>query len=252
MKKQGSAGIVVVIVLLLLMLLALIAIVSLQFTGLSITGGVISESGEVITEHYGVKDFDKIKLRGKGDIFLTQGEEYLLNIKANENVLRRLSVDVKDNTLIIKNRAFFSFTLDSIEIHVTMPEVKNIKVEGSGDILGQTKIQAENLNIFIAGSGDVNLNLNVEKLNTNIAGSGNANYVGFAREHIFSVSGSGDLHAFDLETRDSKVSISGSGDIEVFATKTLDIIISGSGDVYYKGNPTISQSISGSGDIKQR
>jgi hypothetical protein len=244
MKKQGGAGMVVVIVLLILVLIAVIALIGLQFTGVSITGGVISEPGEITIQNYAFSDFDSVKLYGKGDIFLTQGQEYSILIEANEEVLNRLIVRVEGDALIIDDRRLTLFNIDPIKIYITMPEVEKISISGSGDILGQNKITSEDLEISIAGSGDTDLNLNVEELTTRISGSGDVNYVGSAREHSFSVSGSGDLHSFDLETETSNIRVSGSGDVEVFATEELDIRISGSGDVFYKGNPRISQSVS--------
>ena len=66
------------------------------------------------------------------------------------------------------------------------------------------------------------------------------------------VKGSGDVDAFDLQTRNSSVVITGSGNSRVSAADKLQAKITGSGDVLYKGHPQISQSITGSGKVKDR
>ena len=252
MKKQGRAGMVIVIILLVLILIALVALIGFQFTGSSIiTGGFISEPGIIMSQSYELSNFNGIKLLGRGDILLTQGQEYSVLIDANKEILDKLIVKVEDNNLIVDERGLFYLNADPIKIYVTMPEVERVLISGSGDILGQNKISSENLEISISGSGDVDLNLDVEKLTTRISGSGDVNYRGSAKEHNFYVSGSGELHSFDLETEVSNIRVSGSGNSEVFAIEDLDVHISGSGDVFYKGDPKISQSVSGSGNLRQ-
>jgi Protein of unknown function (DUF2807). len=65
------------------------------------------------------------------------------------------------------------------------------------------------------------------------------------------VSGSGDVHAYDLLSEDTKVRVTGSGDADVFASVSLDVSVAGSGDVRYKGNAKVSSNISGSGGVKK-
>jgi hypothetical protein len=70
-----------------------------------------------------------------------------------------------------------------------------------------------------------------------------------APQQDITISGSGNVHAFDMLTHLTSVTISGSGTCEVTADSVLNVNISGSGDVYFKGYPTLNSSISGSGTI---
>jgi len=65
-----------------------------------------------------------------------------------------------------------------------------------------------------------------------------------------SISGSGDINAFDMNTKEASISIKGSGDCKVNVSDTLTSEIAGSGDVYCRGNPRISSTIKGSGSLK--
>jgi hypothetical protein len=64
------------------------------------------------------------------------------------------------------------------------------------------------------------------------------------------LAGSGDIHAFGLQSNHTEASIAGSGDIEVVSNQSLKARVSGSGDIEYKGNPSKEDTkVSGSGKI---
>ncbi len=65
-----------------------------------------------------------------------------------------------------------------------------------------------------------------------------------------SISGLGDINAFDMNTKEASISIKGSGDCKVNVFDTLTSEIAGSGDVYCGDNPRISSTIKGSGSLK--
>jgi hypothetical protein len=92
-------------------------------------------------------------------------------------------------------------------------------VAGSGDMAFKG-IKATNVDVSIAGSGDVALD-------------------GASQAGKFSIAGSGDISAATLQVKDLDTSISGSGGIRCWAVDNLKIRVSGSGRVGYKGSPTL-------------
>jgi hypothetical protein len=249
MKKAQAA----IVILLSLIFVALLIVIILQISDITITGMAISNqdsiSSEVISKTYDFKNFQEIEIRGKGELFLTQGNEYSIEIIAEEHIIKALNTRTQGNKLIIGDKVLI-FNKKPIKIYVTMPEINKINILGSGDIEAQNLITSEKLEVTISGSGDVNMDLNLDELKTKIAGSGNAYYTGQARKQTISISGSGDINAFDLITKITEINIAGSGDAKVHASEELNIKITGSGDVDYKARPRITQSVSGSGNIK--
>lgn len=221
----------------------------------------IQGNGEIVSETPAITDsFHSIDLRGEGNIFLSQVEadedfeQRKVRIETDYNILQELDVQVKNETLIIKPKKGIGCLnpSESIDIYVNTEEVKNISVSGSGEIIGQTPIKAEYLDMNISGSGEIDVDVEVDTLTIDISGSGEANLKGVAQDHSFGVSGSGNLYGFDLETQHSSVTISGSGEAEIWTKESLDVNVSGSGDLRYKGNPElIEQTISGSGSVEK-
>ena len=75
-------------------------------------------------------------------------------------------------------------------------------------------------------------------------------FSGTADFHEITISGAGEIKAFDLKSKSLHLRISGAGDAEVYATEELKVKISGAGKVRYKGNPKVEKKISGAGSIK--
>lgn len=192
---------------------------------------IIRGSGDMITETREVSDFDKVVLACSRDIIFTQGEEESLKIEIEDNIVAKITAEVRNGTLHIEfEDSSISFvTTRALKFYLTMDEITGLTIAGSGGI-DSAKIETTTLDIFIAGSGDIDIDmLATKRLDVSIAGSGDLNLAGEAQTH--------------------NVNIAGSGDITVWAEDSLDVHILGSGDVYYYGRPSVSQTILGSGDI---
>ena len=209
-------------------------------------------SGNILTESKELQNFNSVTLRGQGDLFLTQADEFSVRVETDDNILQQLEVTVKGNVLEIGPKAGVPCLdpTEAINVWVTMKEVKAISINGSGSIIGQSKITSDNLSFNISGSGNVNADIAVSNISTTISGSGKVVLSGTARSQSFVASGSGKLQSFNLDTKISPVTISGSGKAEVKAQESLNATISGSGTVFYKGDAHINQKVSGSGTIK--
>lgn len=76
--------------------------------------------------------------------------------------------------------------------------------------------------------------------------------MGEATELKCNVAGSGDIHAFELKTKNVEASVAGSGDIKIYCDGVLTAKVTGSGDIKYNGNPTSEESkIVGSGSVSK-
>ncbi len=253
MKKAQTAVIVLLILILIAIGFLILTQISPQITGNVISIGNREEgSGKVVSKTYALSDFKEIEVLGKGDLFITQQEDYHVRISAEDNILGLLNPRVEGDKLIIGEKRLLFKNTKPINIYVKLPDIEKAHIAGSGNIKSQNKIRGNKLEINIDGSSDVDMNLDVNELATKIAGSGNIFYKGEANSHSISIAGSGDIDSFELITQKTKIGISGSGNIETYAEKELDIRISGSGTVYYDGDAKVSQSISGLGKVIEK
>jgi len=211
----------------------------------------ITGSGNVVSKEVTVGEFHSVDFGIDGNLYITQATPQSLRIEAEDNVLEALTVKVENGRLTIFSYRCFR-TTKPVNVYVSMEEVSDLSLSGSGTIIGQSELNADTLKLSISGSGSSYLTLNVEELNTVISGSGESKVKGTAKGHTIRISGSGDLMAFDLSTERTDITVSGSGDAEVDASQELYVSIPGSGNVYYTGDAAVSLTVSGSGRVVKR
>lgn len=203
------------------------------------------------TETKDLTGFKKISFNISGNLYLTQGTVYKVDIEAEPTDLAEIITLVEDETLIIKTKPGWH-NLNNVKVYVTMPDIEGLAVAGSGNIIANDQIKTGTIELSIAGSGNINLEkLSAENTNASIAGSGNINVKGNSSESLnANIAGSGNVNCNACESKNVKVDIAGSGSANVFATENLTTNIVGSGDVRYNGRPLINANSTGSGSTK--
>jgi hypothetical protein len=238
---------------------SILAIVSLLFINLSHAqswgnGEKIKGNGNVTTITRTTSDYDGISCAGSFDYILVSGTEGKITIEGEENLLKYVVTEVKDNKLVVKTEKNINLSPSSNKtIKVTIPfkDIDNVSLAGSGDLTNTDTITANELKVSLAGSGDIVLNIETTSVNGSIAGSGDLTLKGNTNNLVANVAGSGNFHGFNLQANNTDVSIAGSGDAEVVSKESLKARIAGSGDIEYKGNPKTEDSkVVGSGSIR--
>lgn len=224
--------------------------------------------GARISETRAQTDFDHVRLDIPGDVYITHGQDFKIEITAQQNIADEIETEVLGSTLSISNaRCIRSYK--TIRVDITMPEILGLEVDGSGDIYVLDQFNSNSLDLYVKGSGsidmlgdaqkvhlevdgagDISLDTQAEEIETRIKGSGDILLSGSADVHDIDMEGSGNLEAFDLISEDCDIRIAGSGDADVQVTTSLKVKIRGSGDVRYKGTPTVDADITGSGQLE--
>lgn len=235
--------------------------------------GVIKEASRP------VEKFSRVMLALPATVTIVQGPTESLTISTDDNLLPLMSTRVENDELIIdadKNRGFS--TKESIKIRLTVKSLNSIRINGSGDVIGD-QLQSDKFDILIAGSGDVKFksiradqftigikgsgdvaidaltsksvdasihgsgdiklpSLQAAQVNISVNGSGDVFAAGNAEKIDIDIMGSGDVRTRKLIAREARVKIMASGDAEVHAKEKLTASVTGSGDIRYAGSPT--------------
>ena len=208
--------------------------------------------GAIVTEELSLDDFNSISLSTSIDIVLQQGESQKVEVTGYANLIDEIETDVKGKEWCIKMEDRCYEDLEDMLITITLPDIENVSITGSGDIEFTGGIAVDKLDLEITGSGDIDCDctLDSDDLSIEITGSGDVSLNGVTKNQDIEITGSGEVTNFDLISDECDVKISGSGSSEVFVNDHLEVKITGSGTVYYKGSPTISSEITGSGKLK--
>ena len=187
-------------------------------------------SGVPATRARDVPAFHGLELAGSNNVVIRVGEKQSVVVRADDNLLDRVTTEVQSGKLVIANTPGSFATRSPMSVEVKVPSLDAFTLTGSGNIVVDG-IEAESLEVTLPGSGT-------------LTGSGTASRLDVT------VGGSGTVHFTRLVAHDVKALVSGSGSIFVTATKTLDASVSGSGAILYAGNPQdITQNVTGTGAI---
>lgn len=213
----------------------------------------VKGNGKITTATRTTSDYDAIACAGAFDFVLVKGTEGNITIEGEENLLDYIITEVKDNKLVIKTENNINLRPSSnttIKITIPFKNISNVSLSGSGDLWNEDIISAPNLDIALAGSGDVVLTIEASNTVGKVAGSGDLTLKGNTNTLEASLSGSGDFSGFDLQSNHTEVSVAGSGDAKVVSNESLKARVAGSGDIKYRGRPkTEDTKVAGSGSI---
>jgi Putative auto-transporter adhesin, head GIN domain len=187
-------------------------------------------SGVPATQVRAVAAFDRVELAGANNVVVHVGGERHVVVKADDNLLGRVTTKVRGSTLVVANtRGSFS-TRSPMSVDVTVPSLTGLTLSGSGNIV-VSGVKADRLEVSLPGSGT-------------LTGSGTAGTLDVT------VAGSGAVEFMPLVAKDVRAAVSGSGSIFVMATNRLNGSVSGSGAIIYAGHPAaVTKDVTGSGAI---
>jgi hypothetical protein len=182
---------------------------------LGFLNGCITEigNGNVVSQERQASDFSGIIHEGVGNVNIHYAENYKVVVTTDSNIQDIVTTKVNGNNLYIDEKTKRNFNPTKLTIDVYMPELRDINLNGVGDI-----------KIISGKTSDISMDL----------------------------SGVGNIDAKNYEAENVVVTLSGTGNIETWVTKSLTGNISGVGNVLYRGSPLINNvNRSGIGNVKQ-
>ncbi len=221
----------------------------LLFSSILVLGSCERDLGEYIFIPVNTPPFTQLRQDASTDIVLSQGPGFSIEFEGYEEVLYDLDFRVTGGKLIISQRGHH-WSSGRSKIYIIVPDLTKIEITGSGDIYGDNRFRINgDIELHSRASGDFDLNLDVDEVYTWIEGSGTVRLRGFADRHEVEIDGSGELFAFFLNTRNTRITNYGSGDAEIHVINNLYVRLRGSGDILFTGNPLVDYLVTGSGRL---
>jgi hypothetical protein len=208
--------------------------------------------GNVVKKERTAGAFTAVKVSTGIDVFLSQGDKMSLWVEADENLHEYIITEVKDGALHVYTDANIR-KAERKRVYVTMKEIKYLSTSSAGDMIGETPVRTENLELNASSAGDIKLEVYAKNVEVNISSSGDMTLTGEADILEGDLSSAGDLNAYDFKVREADIDVSSAGGADIYVTERLRANASSAGDVNYKGNPKYLDSHSSSaGGIHSR
>lgn len=198
---------------------------------------------------YQLGKFNELLLEGGYKVYLIQGKENSLTVKASDSdVFDYLEVTNDSKFLGLKiNRKHFNF--DRINLYLTFKELEKIKIEGGVNLNTKGYLDLNDFFIHVEGGAKIELDLKAD--NVKVIGEGGVFFEldGVANSLDVKVSGAGHVDASELKAKHVTYKIEGVGTGSVYAEETLNARIEGVGKLKYRGNPKVTKHIEGLGSV---
>ena len=231
-------------------LVVIVALAGIYFTGCTYMIECLKGDGNIKTVDKNIGNFNKILLKGTGNIHYSSSDNPSLRIEGDANIIEHLLTYVKGSTLIID--ADNPICPRKLDFYVSSKTLEGVMIKGAGDVIGMDSIVTDRFAALIEGSGDIKLIIAAKDVKAEIDGSGNISLKGYADNASCVIKGSGDIDLSGAPSRTAKVGIYGSGNCMLYAGESLRAEIYGSGDVIYYGDPkNFVSKVNGSGEVRK-
>ena len=191
---------------------------------------VTEGSGVPATQVRHVSEFDRVELAGSNNVLIRVGEKQSVVVNADDNLLDRITTEVRSGELVVGNVAGSFSTRAPTSVEITIPKLTAVSLAGSGNMTVDG-LAADSFAVALPGSGTVNGSGTADRLDVSVGGSGLVQFT-------------------EVRAADARVVVSGSGSVFVTATERLDALVSGSGAILYAGSPQqVTKNVTGTGSI---
>ena len=212
--------------------LALTACVNGQFRK------IVRGNGNVIKKERPAGSFSKIKVSTGIDVYLSQGDKPSITVEADENLHEYIITEIRDDELYVRHDNDVNVREAERErVYVTMKDVKVLSTTSAGNIIGETPVKTDDLELNASSAGDIKLEVYAKTVRADGSSSGDITLNGEADMLEAGLSSAGDLNAYNLKTREADITVSSAGDADIYVTEKLKARASSAGDINYKGEP---------------
>lgn len=196
----------------------------------------VNGNKNVVKERRDAGQFADLRVSSGIDVYLSQGTGESIEVEADENLHEYILTEIKSGVLHVYTRANI-LRAERKRVYVTMKNIRSLSTSSAGDIIGQTPIQADRLELSASSAGDIKLEVKAREIRVGVSSSGDITLTGEADMLYADLSSAGDLNAYGLVVREADVSASSAGDADIYVSEKLTARSSSAGDINYRGNP---------------
>lgn len=201
--------------------------------------------------------FNKIKISGGIDLYLTQSEEEAVAVSASQDKFKEgIKTVVENNTLRIyyfADKALEVFKNKKLRVYVSFKNLELVDASGASDVQVAGVITVPSLTLSMSGASDFKGAVKVSSLKMDLSGASDVTIKGVANTVTIESSGASDVSGYDLVADICRAKASGASDVNITVNKELNASASGSSDISFKGEGVIKEvHTSGSSSVSKK
>jgi hypothetical protein len=199
--------------------------------------------------------FDAIEVGAGIDLFVRQGDGFVVEVQASEDDAAKIVTEVVGKTLKIGRKSTLGFFHwgDVGSVYVTLPALVALDASGGSDVKAEGTFASDTLRLGASGGSDLTMNVTAGVLHVEASGGSDLRLSGTARSAHVESSGGSDLNASGLTAEEADVDSSGGSDLAIAVSQKITGEASGGSDVTYTGAPgSVNVNTSGGAELHHR
>lgn len=204
-------------------------------------GQVVEESRKVTSE------FNSVHASEGLDVFVTQADEFSINVEADENIIDLIGTDIRDGRL--KIHAIENIGRATKNIYVTLPEVTSLSTSSGADLIAQNTIRTNRIELDASSGSDLEVEVDAEEVSADTSSGADIKISGRTDLFYADASSGSDIKARGLMAKRCTADASSGADISVNVSETLTADASSGADISYTGDATVQKKKSASGSV---
>jgi hypothetical protein len=203
----------------------------------------LNGKGATTTQRIGLYPFGNVEVYDNLELTLVQGNEYMMEVTAGENIIPMLRMNIKGNTLVLSNESSCPMLKDPwkpIKVVLTAPQFDTLIIKSHADVHTQLPIRQKEFLILVSQSAaKVQLEVDCEKLTIeNKDGTANVTISGSAYRTVCYHAGFGQLDLTGLNSVYLNLGAQSRNDCRVRAGDDYFFaVLRDIGNVYYTNDP---------------
>jgi hypothetical protein len=193
-------------------------------------------NNKVVKEEREAGRFTGLRVSSGIDVYLRQTGNESIAVESDENLHQYILTEIRDGILHVYTDVNIR-EAEMKRVYVSMKDINSLKTSSAGDIIGETPVKTDKLELSATSAGDIKLEVYTRQIEANISSSGDITLTGETDILEADLSSAGDLNAFGLEVKEADISASSAGDADINVSERLRARASSAGDINYRGNP---------------
>ncbi len=209
-------------------------------------------SKNVVSEVRDVGLFNAIQVSNALDLVVSIGEQFHIEVKADDNIVPLINTDVEDNVLkIFIERGYTLRNVKSQKVYITLPLLTSISASGASSVSFTNPVKSDAFSIRASGASDIMLEADLAFLEVRLSGASDLKITGFSEYTNARLSGASDMKSYAFACDLLEAVLSGASDINITVNKKIIGNLSGASDIRFKGNPVVDVKTSGSSSVRR-
>lgn len=211
---------------------------------------------QTVRQERNVSSYDAVSVSTGIEVYIRQGNRQEVTVEVDEDDLDDLMTEVRGGELKIyfeSNTSFWNWKDRDAVVYVTVTDIKAIKSSSGSEVIGETIIVSDFLEVESSSGADLKLQVRARTLRAESSSGSNMELSGEADDFEGRSSSGSDLDAMDLVAKKATVRASSGSDLSITVTEDIDADASSGSDISYSGRPQyVNIDESSGGDVSRR